>query len=85
LSSRWEPGKPGVRTDAHKAAYPQLPLAVPAMITTLLAICQALPIIDKYVQQFVQAYNEHKFKEAEEKARLESNTEDLQQELGKHL
>jgi hypothetical protein len=55
------------------------------MITTLLAICQALPIIDKYVQQFVQAYNEHKFKEAEEKARLESNTEDLQQELGKHL
>jgi hypothetical protein len=56
-----------------------------SIVQTLLAICQAVPIIDKWVGAFVTKYNEWKFKEAEEKARKESNTEDLQKELGKHL
>lgn len=55
------------------------------MVAALLAICQAVPIIDSWVQVFVKQYNEWKFKEAEEKARKESNTTDLQKELGKHL
>ena len=55
------------------------------IITILISVCQALPIVDKWVSTFVDKYNEWKFKEAELKARKESNTEDLQKELGRHL
>ncbi len=49
-----------------------------------IALLQAVPIIDKWVQLFVDAYNAKKFGEAEAKAR-KGNVTELRKEIGKHL
>ncbi len=54
-----------------------------SMIQFLIQLVAAIPVIDKWLEQFTKEYNEYKVNRALEKAAKTGNVEDLQKEAGK--
>ncbi len=54
-----------------------------SIIEFLIGIVTAIPILDKWANEFSKQYHRYQFDQAEKKAAKEGNTEDLQKEMGR--